>query len=561
MHQNKANRVDIKAPELYGWNLLAAANAVEYTPLLNQKLAADAGLLKLRKYDDIEDHPTMVPIALDEIHRNTNLDEPIVKLNPEHKSVSPFLSFWDFHNAYTNFETTPTKVAESLLVKLEASKSMNYMRFLSSDILQQAEQSTLRYKSKNPSSQLDGVFVAVKEEVDIQGLETKSGTSFINDEKPAMQDSTIVAKLKKSGAIVVGSTVMNELGWDTFTVNPNTGIPKNPYKKVLHSCGGSSGGCSGSVAAGLFPFTIGADGGGSIRIPSAFCGLYGLKTTWGRVSAYGGATLDPSLGSYGPIAATADDMAIAYSVIAGPDPKDPYTLQQPSVSLADYDKCSNLSDLTIAVVPEWNKLSNEMAILEKFDQVQTYLKQLGARIVEIDIPDLELAHTAHTVTICSEMSNFASKFSHKRSSFLAYTRIMSVVAGTLEARDYIRAQQVRTRMMNHLSRYFKDQGIDLILTPTTAILSPIIPEKAMSYGMMNSKLTVSSMVYAVLANLTGIPAVNIPVGYHNDLPIGLQFMASWWNEALLCRIAKTIERLPTVERERPKEHWFADNIL
>jgi Asp-tRNA(Asn)/Glu-tRNA(Gln) amidotransferase A subunit family amidase len=251
----------------------------------------------------------------------------------------------------------------------------------------------LRYKSKNPLSQLDGVFVAVKEEVDIQGLETKSGTSFINDEKPALQDSTIVAKLKKSGAIVVGSTVMNELGWDTFTVNPNTGIPKNPYKKVLHSCGGSSGGCSGSVAAGLFPFTIGADGGGSIRIPSAFCGLYGLKTTWGRVSAYGGATLDPSLGSYGPIAATADDMAIAYSVIAGPDPKDPYTLQQPSVSLADYDKCSNLSDLTIAVVPEWNKLSNEMAILEKFDQVQTYLKQLGARIVEIDIPDLELAHT------------------------------------------------------------------------------------------------------------------------------------------------------------------------
>jgi Asp-tRNA(Asn)/Glu-tRNA(Gln) amidotransferase A subunit family amidase len=159
------------------------------------------------------------------------------------------------------------------------------------------------------------------------------------------------------------------------------------------------------------------------------------------------------------------------------------------------------------------------------------------------------------------MSNFASKFSHKRSSFLAYTRIMSVVADTLEARDYIRAQQVRTRMMNHLSRYFKDQGIDLILTPTTAILSPIIPEKAMSYGMMNSKLTVSSMVYAVLANLTGIPAVNIPVGYHNDLPIGLQFMASWWNEALLCRIAKAIERLPTVERERPKEHWFADNIL
>lgn len=259
--------------------------------------------------------------------------------------------------------------------------------------MQQAEESTRRYKEEKPLSQLDGVFVAVKEELDIQGLETKVGTCFINDDSPASQDSTIVSRLKNAGAIVVGSTVMNELGWDTFSVNPNTGVPKNPHKSTYHSCGGSSGGSSGSVSGGLFPVTIGTDGGGSIRIPSAFCGLYGLKTTWSRVSSFGGSTQDPSIGAYGPIAATADDMTLTYSIIAGPDPNDPNTLSQPGVDLKDYDRFNDLSDLTIAVVPDWNRFITEPAILERIDKVKGHLKQLGANIVEVDIPDLERAET------------------------------------------------------------------------------------------------------------------------------------------------------------------------
>lgn len=151
-----------------------------------------------------------------------------------------------------------------MLSALKKSKSMNWMRFFVQDVIQQAEASTERYKQQSPLSQMDGVFISIKEEMDIQGLETKLGTSFINDNQPATEDATIVAKLRRAGAIIVGSTVMNELGWDTFSVNPNTGMPKNPYGE-LHSCGGSSGGCGGCVAGGLFPVSIGADGGGSIR--------------------------------------------------------------------------------------------------------------------------------------------------------------------------------------------------------------------------------------------------------------------------------------------------------
>lgn len=178
--------------------------------------------------------------------------------------MSPFLSFWDYHEAYSRLKTTPTQVAQRLLEQLKKRQAMHWMRFIVKDVVAQADASTERYKQGAPLSQMDGVFVAIKEEIDIKGLETKVGTCFINDGKPAIEDSTLVVKLRKAGAIVVGSTVMNELGWDTFTVNPNTGMPKNPYGE-LHSCGGSSGGCSGSVAGGLFPVTIGADGGGSVR--------------------------------------------------------------------------------------------------------------------------------------------------------------------------------------------------------------------------------------------------------------------------------------------------------
>ncbi|KAI9260788.1 amidase signature domain-containing protein [Sporodiniella umbellata] len=558
--ENSINSDDPNTPELYGWTLLAAANALEYASFIKYKLASDAGFTKLRDYKDIEECPTMIPVDTKNTHQSVTVDQPLLNLDPKQRSTSPFLSFWDFHEAYLAFETTPTKVAEALLGKLRESESLNYIRFLCNDIVEQAERSTLRYNSKSPLSQFDGIFISVKEELDIKGLETKSGTCFINDGRPASADSTVVEKLKKAGAIVVGSAVMNELGWDTFTVNPNTGVPKNPYKKALHSCGGSSGGSSGAVAAGLFPVSIGADGGGSVRIPSAFCGLYGLKTTWSRVSAHGGATLDPTVGCYGPLASTADDMTVAYSIISGPDSKDPYTLQQPPVSLNNYNN-ADLSDLTIAVVPEWNKATKEKAILQKLDQMQDFLRKQGAKIIEIDIPDLNIAKIAHRITICSEMSAFASQYSQNHKSFLPYTRIMYALNSALEIKDYLNSQRIRTKMINHIANCFHEKKIDLILTPTSAILSPDIPEKALSYGMSNAKITFRSMEYATLANFTGIPAVNVPAGFHGDLPVGLQFMASWWNEALLCRIAKTVETLSNFEKKRPEEHWFADNLL
>ncbi|KAI8079056.1 amidase signature domain-containing protein [Gilbertella persicaria] len=550
---------EFEAPELYGYPLLAAAKLLDYLPFVRQKVASDALLHKHRDRTDIQDPPTMLSIPLDLVNSgNTENTTFVSKLNPEHKSVSPFLSFWDYHTAYSEFKTTPTQVAQALKSKLDQSKDMHWIRFYVDDLMEQAERSSQRYKQEAPLSQMDGVFVAIKEELDIQGLETKVGTCFVDDGQPAKEDATLVTKLREAGAIIVGSTVMNELGWDTFTVNPNTGIPKNPYGST-HSCGGSSGGSGGCVAGGLVPVSIGADGGGSIRIPSSFCGLYGLKTTYARVSGYGGALIDPSLGAYGPIAATADDMTLTYAIIAGPDPKDPSSLIQPPVSIQDYDRYQDLSDLTVGVFPSWARDAVEPAILDKLDYFRQQLEKLGAKFVEIEIPDLDLSAHAHTVTICSEMFNFASKHYANHHRFLPHTRIMIGTSSTLDGRDYVRAQQIRTRMMNHVRNVFKK--VDLILCPSTAQVSPEIPQKAHSYGMSNARLTTQSMIFCTLGNLTGIPAVSVPAGFHQNMPVGLQFMASWYHEALLCRIAKACERVPGVERKRPQDIWYADDLL
>ncbi|CAO3594587.1 unnamed protein product [Absidia cylindrospora] len=557
-----------KAPVVYGWSLVVAAVAVEWCPPIAYKLAKDAGLFALRDCNTLSDFPTSLAIPESYIRRaaKENNDQ-LTKcqgqpptLAKDTRSQSLFLSFWDYHLSYLEKRTTPLAVAKKVLKLIRQHKQYNWIRFYDEKaILEQAEESTKRYEQGNPKSQLDGVFIPVKEELNVSGLETKCGTSFINDGQPAASHATLVQQLHDAGAIIVGHTVMNELGWDTFSVNPVTGTPVNPYENSS-SCGGSSGGSAGAVAANLFPIAIGCDGGGSVRIPAAFCGLYGLKTTMGRTSSIGSMPIDSSLAVNGPITATADDMALAYAIMSGPDENDPLTMLQPQVSLKDYTLTSTLEGLTIAVVPSWNECVDDPAILAPLNVFVNYFKSLGATIVEIEIPDLDLATKAHLITICSEMYNFASQHNKQWTSYLPYTRLMCAVSRWLDGRDYAQAQKIRGRMMRYLERLFREDMVDLILTPSTGMQAPVIPKEAHTYGISNSNWTTKSMEYTVLGNLTGIPSVSIPSGFHHDKPLGIQLMAEWFNEALLCRMAKVCEMAPGIERRRP-DIWCDGSLL
>ncbi|KAI9270707.1 amidase signature domain-containing protein [Phascolomyces articulosus] len=550
------------APALYGLSLAMAANLVDRVPLAGKKIARDARMFNLRNRTLVE-MPTLLPIPHEHKHSSSNVENTTPSsftLNIETKSKSPFYSFWDYHLAYKEQKTTPTKVAQALLKVLEESNpKYHWMRAImkTDSVLNQAAESTTRYKDGKPLSQLDGVFVSIKEEMNIQGFETKGGTSFINNEKPAESDAEVVRRLREAGAIIIGQTVMQELGWDVFTVNPNTGTPLNPYD-LVSSCGGSSGGSSATVAAGLVPISIGADAGGSVRIPSSFCGLYGLKTTFGRLSSSGGLTLTQTLDVYGPIAATADDLTITYLITAGPDIKDPNTLYQPSVSFDGYSLTENLEGITIATIPQWESKIGEPEILDHIRRFQKHFEHLGAKIVEVELPSIDLVGTAHAITICSEMNTFAEQAleGKPKSNYTPSTRVMMAISEHISAQDYYKAQQVRTQVIEHLSQVFKKDKVDLLLLPTTAITAPELPQSAFRYGMSDTVKTTGAMVYATLANFTGLPALSVPAGFHNNKPVGMQLIGEWWNEALLLRMAKVCEKTPEIERKHPEKQWF-----
>ncbi|XP_015284477.1 PREDICTED: fatty acid amide hydrolase-like [Gekko japonicus] len=300
------------------------------------------------RYLDISEDPTFTPVVA--VEGKTDSSEPrdgseILRrlLETSSHSTSNAFSFrgiQEYLNSYRSGEVTPLQVAKNILAALEdAGKSSPPFRAIvqwdRDEILKMAEASTARYRSKQPLSLLDGIPVCLKEEIKVVPYHHRSGTEYLGT-KPEAEDATVTRKLREAGAIIIGVSNMHELGTGTTGCNPNRyhGTPRNPYSP-RHFTGGSSSGSAAAVAAGLCPLAVGTDGGGSVRIPASFCGVVGLKGTFGRISGHGCHPLSYSTVGLGPLCASVTDAAVAYSVLAGPDPLYPYGLGQPKPSLSE----------------------------------------------------------------------------------------------------------------------------------------------------------------------------------------------------------------------------------
>jgi Asp-tRNA(Asn)/Glu-tRNA(Gln) amidotransferase A subunit family amidase len=359
-----------------------------------------------------------------------------------------------------------------------------------------------------------------------------------------------VARLRGAGALLLGKTNMHEIGIGVTGLNPNHGTTRNPYNTGYFT-GGSSSGSATAVAAGFVPVAIGADGGGSIRIPSAFCGVVGLKATFGRVSEHGAFPLDWSVAHIGPIAGTATDTALTYALIAGPDPKDPISLHQPLPTLTGWDNL-NLKGLKIGVYRQWfNHADKE--IVAACEAMVKHFEGMGSEVREVIIPDLEANRIAHSVTIVSEMLQGVSqtyKAHHHEHGLDA--RINLALGWHFNAQDYIKSQRIRTRMINHFTSAFKD--VDVIITPSTAIAAPEIKKGALPDGESDLSTTIEIMRFAPVTNMTGYPAISFPVGYtQKGLPIGMQVIGRAWEEHQLLRMALAAEQV--IERKAPQVHF------
>ncbi len=521
--------------------------------LLAPSLLQNAGITSYRERR-VDGPPTLLPIHV------SGTPAPAAARVPEEEwPATPaepgpgfrFATVHDYAAAYREGKTTPEEVAHRVLEAIEASNSADpplraIIAVDRDEVLGQARAATKRLQEGRPLSLFDGVPVAVKDEVDVTPYPTTVGTAFLGT-SPAKEDATVVARLRAAGALMIGKANMHEIGIGVTGLNPHHGTARNPYDPGCYT-GGSSSGPGAAVASGLCPVAIGADGGGSIRIPSSFCGLVGLKSTFGRVSEHGAAPLAWSVAHLGPLAATATDAALAYAAIAGPDPKDPVSAHQPAPTLEGWDRL-DLGDLTLGVYWPWFRHAKADVVSACEDLLKTF-EGMGASVREVTIPDLEMARVAHTITIAGEMTQ---ALGHTYEAFHREhgldVRINLALARMFTARDYIKAQRVRTQMMVSFGRALKK--VDVIITPTTGLTAPPIPPAALPDGESDLSTLMEIMRFTTQANMTGLPAISFPAGYDDaGRPIGMQAMGRAWQEPVLLRLALAAERV--VERQPPR---------
>jgi Asp-tRNA(Asn)/Glu-tRNA(Gln) amidotransferase A subunit family amidase len=547
----------VKLPYLAGAALKAFVSALE-GPLggaLIPNLLQSAGITDLRRRH-FEEAPTYFPIHFAGAPATEASAVPAAEW-PTESQAGPgfhFASAWDYTAAYRSGATCPEEVAKKVLAAIESSNAISpplraIINVKSEQVLRLARESAQRYKEGRALGPLDGVPVAVKDEVDMTPYPTTVGTAFLG-KSPAVEDATVVARVRAAGALLIGKANMHEIGIGVTGLNPHHGTTRNPYNPA-HYTGGSSSGSATAVAAGLCPLAIGADGGGSIRIPSSFCGVVGLKPTYGRVSEFGAAPLDWSIAHLGPIAASVADAALGYAVMAGPDPREANSLHQPLPTLKGWNNV-DIRGLRIGVFWPWFRHASA-EVVTVCEALLTQFEGLGAQIREAIIPDLEVGRVAHVLTIAGEMAQAMDAYhaQHHKEHGLD-VRINLTLARSFTTLDYIKAQRVRTRLIANFRRAL--ETVDVIMTPSTGLAAPAIPAAALPEGDSDLTMLTEIMRFATPANLTGLPAISFPAGYTpQGLPVGMQAIARPWDEVTLLRLALAAEGM--VERKAPQVHY------
>ncbi|MEQ9367262.1 MAG: amidase, partial [Leptospirales bacterium] len=407
----------MKAPRLTGAGLRIFAALLERGPtraLIMPKLLKDAGIQGFRQ-DNPTQAPTLLPLVAPEdgvfarhplsVQDQSSLSDRLP--TPGGANPKMFPTVRDYRAAYAAKSVTPSDVAERVIQAIEKSNAGEkplraIIASRSDDIRKQAAASADRWRAGKTLGPFDGVPVAVKDELDQAGYATTVGTAFLGTQA-ATADATAVQRLRDQGALLIGKANMHEIGIAVTGNNPHHGVARNPYH-LDHYTGGSSSGSGGAVAAGLCPVAIGADGGGSVRIPAAFCGVYGIKPTFGRVSEHGAAPICWSVAHVGPLAATVADLAQSYLAIAGPDELDPISQNQPPLDLVEFQSLGDgVRGLTFGVFEAWFRHADAQIVAACEARIKRFEKA-GAKIRKIEIPALNSLRVAHVVSIASEMA-------------------------------------------------------------------------------------------------------------------------------------------------------------
>ncbi len=437
-------------------------------------------------------------------------------------------------------KVSPVELTEAVLSRIERldPKLNAYITVDTEGALKAARKARRQIARGNYLGPLHGIPISLKDLYDTKGLLTTAGSKIMSERVPDA-DATSVAKLRAAGAVIVGKTNLHEFALGATTQNPHFGGTRNPYD-TTRIPGGSSGGSAAALAADMCMASTGSDTGGSIRTPSALCGIVGLKPTYGRVSLRGIVPLAWSLDHVGPMTKCVRDAALMLSAMAGYDPGDSTSANErvPNFVRACKD---DVKKLRIGFDPAFSSGGVDGEVLESVQKALKLFESLGARVIEIGPPSIELTAAIESIIITAEAAAYHEENLRNRGGdYGDDVRILMEGGAAFSAVHYIKAQRLRAMIQKEFAEVFSK--IDVFALPAAAAPAPPIGAETVSLGGMEVDVGMALLRFACPFNLTGLPAISVPSGLsRGGLPMGLQLVGRAFDEATVLRAAYAFE--------------------
>ncbi len=431
-----------------------------------------------------------------------------------------------------------TELAEDALEKGKSSgKELNAFITLDADhSLEMAAERDRELAAGIDRGPLHGIPTAHKDLFYTRNIRTTGGSLVFRDFIPD-HDATAVEKLTVAGAVSIGKANLHELAYGITSKNPHYGFVHNARDRARIP-GGSSGGSATAIAAGIIPMSLGTDTGGSIRVPSSYCGVTGIKPTYGRVSRYGVLPLSFSFDHVGPLGSCVEDCALALAAIAGHDPRDASSAVEP-VPVYTAEPQKRLDGLKVGVPRNFFFCGIDAEVEASVKAAIAAIEKLGADVVEIQVPDIAAINATQIVIQLAEVSAVytgerdAGRFSPATWSLLEQGRL-------IQATEYVNAQRLRSIFRRQFNAVWLQ--VHVLAVPVTPVTAPLITDATVNINGVDEDVRMASTRLMRTANLLGDPALAMPCGKSKaGLPIGLQLIGAPFSEPLLLRIAGTLE--------------------
>lgn len=419
---------------------------------------------------------------------------------------------------------SPVELVDAYLARIDAGRDLRaFITRPGAAARRQAQRAAERLVRRETGALL-GVPIAVKDLYATRGVRTTVGSRILRDWQPAA-DAAVVTRLRQAGAIIFGKTNLHEFAYGVSNANPWWGVARNPVDQ-RRSPGGSSGGSAIAVVAGMCAAALGSDTGGSIRIPAALCGCVGLKPTRGAVPLDGAFPLGWSLDHAGPLTRTAADASLLFQVLSGrPAP--------PRV---------RTRGLRVGVVQSGITQRIQPGVRARVEAAARGLRRAGLRVRDVKIPELDWTVATQLVTLRAEASAVHARWIRQRpGSYGTDVRVRLQLGALVSGVDYVVAQRARDRIRDAIGRWF--DAVDVLILATTPITAPAIGDRAVRWRAVEEPVDGALVRLTSPFNLAGLPALSVPCGEIGGLPVGVQVVGRWNDEARVLAVGQLLEEV------------------